>query len=138
MHLQLGRTIDHLQLRVADLDATRRFYTAVLEALGRELIAEPGHLRIDELHISDNGPVTANLHLAFQAADHEAVQRFHAAGLAAGGTDNGGPGERDYRPGYYAAFVLDPDGNNIEAVAFPVVARSAPSIDVELPGDQRP
>jgi catechol 2,3-dioxygenase-like lactoylglutathione lyase family enzyme len=58
----------------------------------------------------------SRVHLAFRAADQQEVDRFYAAAVGAGGTDNGAPGFRDYHPGYYAAFVLDPDGNNIEAV----------------------
>ena len=68
------------------------------------------------------------MHLAFQAADQDAVQRFYDAALAAGGRDNGVPGERSYHPGYYAAYVLDPDGNNIEAVYHGPSERSAPSV----------
>ncbi len=68
------------------------------------------------------------MHLAFQAADQDAVQRFYEAALAAGGRDNGAPGERSYHPGYYGAFVLDPDGNNIEAVYHGPFERSAPSV----------
>ena len=68
------------------------------------------------------------MHLAFQAADQDAVRRFHKAGLAAGGTDNGPPREREYHPGYYAAFLLDPDGNNVEAVWHGPHERSAKSV----------
>ncbi len=68
------------------------------------------------------------MHLAFQARDEQMVRRFHKAALEAGGTDNGGPGERSYHPGYYAAFVFDPDGNNIEAVTHGKEKRSAPSV----------
>ena len=75
---------------------------------------------------SPGGPV----HLAFQAPDREAVERFHEAALAAGGRDNGGPGERDYHPGYYAAYAIDPDGNNVEAVHHGPSERSAPSVVV--------
>ena len=74
--------------------------------------------------------MTSGLHLAFQAADREAVHRFHVAALAAGGRDNGAPGERHYHPGYYGAFALDPDGNNIEAVYHGPAERSAPSVVV--------
>ncbi len=72
-----------------------------------------------------------HIHLAFQAKDRSTVDAFYAAALRAGGTDNGAPGERDYHPGYYAAFVLDPDGNNIEAVYHGPVRRSAESIVLE-------
>ena len=78
-----------------------------------------------------DGPPTENLHLAFQAADEETVRRFHMAAVAAGGRDNGVPGEREYHPGYYAAYVLDPDGNNVEAVFHGPTRRSAPSVVVE-------
>ncbi len=70
----------------------------------------------------------SRVHLAFQAPDRATVQAFHRAALAAGGVDNGPPGERAYHPGYYAAFVLDPDGNNIEAVCHGPHHRSAPSV----------
>ncbi len=118
MHFEHGRLIDHVHLRVADLDASRRFYTAVLGALGRAGLIRNGvgHFSADELWIDRADGAVSRLHLAFQASGREAVQAFHAAGLAAGGRDNGPPGERHYHPGYYAAFVLDPDGNNIEAV----------------------
>jgi catechol 2,3-dioxygenase-like lactoylglutathione lyase family enzyme len=131
--LHLGRLVDHVHLRVADLEASKRFYRAVLEALGRELGMEGdeafgGFFTADELFVSADGEPTRGLHLAFQAADREAVHRFHEAGLAAGGRDNGAPGERPYHPGYYAAYVLDPDGNNIEAVHHGPAQRSAPSV----------
>lgn len=72
--------------------------------------------------------MTSSAHLAFQAGDKETVRRFHDAALAAGGTDNGAPGARTYHPGYYAAFVLDPDGNNVEAVYHGPMTRSAASV----------
>jgi catechol 2,3-dioxygenase-like lactoylglutathione lyase family enzyme len=90
----------------------------------------------DELVISSvdspasAGKLTGRVHLAFQAKDGAMVDRFHAAALAAGGTDNGAPGMRPYHPGYYAAFVLDPDGNNIEAVFHGPARRSAESVVV--------
>lgn len=113
----LGRLLDHVHLRVADLERSRRFYEAVLRALDPRFLVEAGDgwLQIDELFLSADGEPRP-IHLAFQAQDEEAVRRFYEAGLAAGGTDNGAPGERSYSPGYYAAYVIDPDGNNIEAV----------------------
>ena len=78
--------------------------------------------------MSAGEPKTGRVHLAFQAADRDMVQRFHAAGLKAGGRDNGAPGERNYHPGYYAAFLLDPDGNNIEAVHHGPAKRSAEAV----------
>ncbi len=93
----------------------------------------------DELFVSTResqaaqGALTGRVHLAFQAASPEAVDRFHAAAVAAGGRDNGAPGERPYHPGYYAAFVLDPDGNNIEAVYHGAAERSAASVQINFP-----
>jgi catechol 2,3-dioxygenase-like lactoylglutathione lyase family enzyme len=111
-----GRLLDHVHLRVRDLEASKRFYRAVAETLGIGVREGDGSFAIDELYVTDDGEPTARLHLAFQAADQGAVARFHAAALAAGGRDNGAPGERSYHPGYYAAYALDPDGNNVEAV----------------------
>jgi class 3 adenylate cyclase/catechol 2,3-dioxygenase-like lactoylglutathione lyase family enzyme len=130
----LGRLIDHVHLRVRDLEASKRFYAAVLRALGTCLGGEgEGYFWADELYASDDGEPTAGLHLAFQARDRETVDRFHAAAIAAGGRDNGEPGERDYHPGYYAAYVLDPDGNNLEAVNHGPTVRSADSVVVVVP-----
>jgi len=126
-----GRLIDHVHLRVADLEASRRFYRDVLLSLGRSFTAEgPDFFSCDELWVDRaDGPVS-RVHLAFQARDRSAVHAFFAAALAAGGRDNGPPGERHYHPGYYAAFVLDPDGNNIEAVYHGPVQRSVDSVVV--------
>lgn len=129
MELHRGRLIDHVHLRAKDLAATKRFYAAVLEVLGIQPTDAGEYFFADELWIDAGEPAT-HVHLAFQAPDRETVDRFHAAGLAAGGRDNGGPGERDYHPGYYAAFLFDPDGNNIEAVHHGPHERSAPSVVV--------
>lgn len=127
-----GRLLDHVHLRVADLEASKAFYAAVLDAVGLGITMEgPGFFAADELFVSADGPPTTGLHIAFQAPDRETVGRFHEAGLAAGGRDNGGPGERPYHPGYYGAYVLDPDGNNIEAVHHGPARRSAASVEVE-------
>ena len=134
MEFHLGRTIDHVHLRVRDLEASRRFYEAALGALGREVRSGDGFFSADELWVTADGPPTERLHLAFQAADEEAVRRFHAVALAAGGRDNGAPGERSYHPGYYAAYALDPDGNNVEAVYHGPALRSADSV-VVTPAD---
>ncbi|WP_437736784.1 VOC family protein [Sorangium sp. So ce1335] len=135
MQFHVGRLIDHVHLRVADLERSKRFYRAVLQALGRDLSREgPGYFSADELFVSpSDGEPVSRVHLAFQTADREQVHRFHEAALAAGGRDNGAPGERQYHPGYYAAFVLDPDGNNIEAVHHGPSQRSAASV-VITPG----
>ena len=125
-----GRLVDHIHIRVRDLQASKRFYGAVLESLGFTLTWEgDGAFASDELYVSDDGEPTARIHLAFQAADEDGVRRFHEAALAAGGTDNGSPGEREYyHPGYFSAYALDPDGNNIEAVYHGPARRSADSI----------
>jgi catechol 2,3-dioxygenase-like lactoylglutathione lyase family enzyme len=121
-----------VHVRVADLQASRRFYAAVLEAVGLGLTMETEHFFVaDELFVSADGPPTSGLHLAFQTEDRGTVDRFHVAALAAGGRDNGAPGERHYHPGYYAAYTLDPDGNNVEAVHHGPSRRSAASIVVE-------
>jgi catechol 2,3-dioxygenase-like lactoylglutathione lyase family enzyme len=123
-----GRLLDHVHLRVRDLDASRRFYKGALEPLGLEVTGGDGWFSADELFVSDDGSPTSGLHIAFQAKDRETVDRFHAAALAAGGSDNGPPGEREYHPGYYGAYVLDPDGTNVEAVYHGPVERSAGSV----------
>jgi catechol 2,3-dioxygenase-like lactoylglutathione lyase family enzyme len=125
----VGRLLDHVHLRVSDLEASKRFYRAVLEAVGRELGGESeSFFWSDELFVSDDGDTTTGLHIAFQAADENTVRRFHEAALAAGGRDNGGPGPRDYHPGYYSAYAFDPDGNNVEAVYHGPAERSAASV----------
>ncbi|KRG49271.1 glyoxalase [Stenotrophomonas panacihumi] len=136
-HLHRGRLIDHLQLVVRDLPASKRFYTAVFDVLGIPLGGEADdYFWADELFVSTPGSeaalgeLTGRHHLAFQARDEAMVQAFYEAALAAGGTDNGAPGERPYHPGYYGAFVLDPDGNNIEAVYHGPARRSAESVEV--------
>jgi catechol 2,3-dioxygenase-like lactoylglutathione lyase family enzyme len=141
MEFHVGRLIDHVHLVAADLAASKRFYSAVLESLGRTITFEMEHaFASDELFVSDTGLVAATggkpgrVHLAFQARDRETVDRFHKAGLAAGGRDNGAPGERPYHPGYYGAFLLDPDGNNIEAVHHGPAKRSAESIVITAGG----
>ncbi|MGH3090793.1 MAG: VOC family protein [Gaiellaceae bacterium] len=127
-----GRLLDHVHLRVRDLEASKAFYRAALGAVGRSLTMESDHAFVaDELYVSADGEPTRGLHLALQTPDRETVDRFHETALAAGGRDNGGPGERAYHPGYYAAYVLDPDGNNLEAVYHGASRRSAASVEVE-------
>jgi catechol 2,3-dioxygenase-like lactoylglutathione lyase family enzyme len=124
-----GRLLDHVHLRVQDIDTSRRFYEGALAPLGLGITAHgDGWFSADELFVSDDGPSTTGLHVAFQAKDRETVDRFHAAALAAGGRDNGAPGEREYHPGYYGAYVLDPDGTNVEAVYHGPVERSTGSV----------
>jgi catechol 2,3-dioxygenase-like lactoylglutathione lyase family enzyme len=127
-----GRLLDHVHLRVRDLEASKRFYRATLAAVGREVTRETeSFFTADELFVSADAEPTERLHLAFQAPDRETVHRFHEAALAAGGRDNGGPGERHYHPGYYSAYALDPDGNNVEAVYHGPARRSAASVVIE-------
>jgi catechol 2,3-dioxygenase-like lactoylglutathione lyase family enzyme len=135
--LHVGRLIDHVQLRVRDLEASRRFYRATLAVLGLMIEEADDHFEIDELYVDEGRPdAISHIHLAFQAADRAMVDRWYEAGLAAGGTDNGAPGERDYHPGYYGAFLLDPDGNNVEAVFHGPAERSAPSVEVRRNGER--
>ena len=139
MELHRGRLIDHVQLVVRDLAASRRFYEAVFDVLGIPIggTAED-YFWADELFVSSadsqaaQGKLTGRHHLAFQAKDNAMVDAFYKAGLAAGGTDNGPPGERPYHPGYYAAFLLDPDGNNIEAVFHGPHERSSESVKISF------
>ena len=110
---------DHIGLRVKDVEAARRFYRATLEALG--LVEDKsggfGPAGAPGLWLHEEKHAAGGAHIAFRAQDREAVARFHAAGLEAGGKDNGKPGLRpDYSPCYFAAFLVDPDGNNVEAV----------------------
>jgi catechol 2,3-dioxygenase-like lactoylglutathione lyase family enzyme len=136
MQHHLGRLIDHLHLRTRDLAASKRFYRAALEALGhaQAIREEARYFAADELWIdaADDAPAqpVSHVHLAFRAKDRAQVDAFHRAVLAAGGRDNGAPGERPYHAGYYAAFALDPDGNNIEAVYHGPFDASATSVVV--------
>jgi catechol 2,3-dioxygenase-like lactoylglutathione lyase family enzyme len=139
MELHRGRLIDHLQLVVKDLAASKRFYSAAFQVLGIPLGGEAKeHFWYDELFVSTRdsreaqGALTGRHHFAFQAKDEAMVNAFYEATLAAGGRDNGKPGKRPYHPGYYACFVLDPDGNNVEAVFHGRARRSADSIRIEL------
>jgi catechol 2,3-dioxygenase-like lactoylglutathione lyase family enzyme len=113
--------IAHATLPVSDYARAKRFYASVLKPLGYENNMEFG----DSAGFNDgkntdfwiaHKKTVVPLHLAFEVRSSDAVKAFHEAALAAGGRDNGGPGYRDYSPGYYAAFVLDLDGHNIEAV----------------------
>ena len=138
--LYRGRLIDHIQLIVRDIDASRRFYEAVFAAIGIPIAGEgKDYFWADELFISTAdseaaaGKLTGRHHIAFQTKDRAMVEAFYEAGLAAGGKDNGKPGERErYHPGYYAAFLLDPDGNNIEAVYHGEAKLSAPFVKVSF------
>ncbi len=137
MQIQRGRLIDHIQLVVRDIAASRRFYEAVMKSIG----IPPGpagedYFSYDEMWISTaksesaQGELTGRGHYAFAARSRETVDTFYKAAIAAGGRDNGAPGERKYHPGYYAAFVLDPDGNNIEVVHHGDATYSATSVTI--------
>jgi catechol 2,3-dioxygenase-like lactoylglutathione lyase family enzyme len=122
--------LDHIGIRSGSLEASKRFYDAALLPLGISIIMEVppeltggprsigyGKDRKPFFWVSDGGPNGAGIHIAFAASSRAQVDAFYAAALQAGGKDNGGPGLRPhYHPNYYAAFVFDPDGINIEAV----------------------
>jgi catechol 2,3-dioxygenase-like lactoylglutathione lyase family enzyme len=117
---------DHITLKVKDVEASARFYTAALAAFGYVLCSQDasgagfgpkGEPALWLAQANGKGAAGRGVHVAFRAADRKAVDRFHKGGLSAGGRDHGAPGLRtDYSPTYYAAFLLDPDGNNVEAV----------------------
>ena len=138
MELHRGRLIDHIGLVVRDIEASRRFYGAIFQVLGIPVVdLSDDDFWADELFVSSTvsqatqGKLTGRHHLAFQAKDRATVDALYKAGLEAGGKDNGAPGERPhYHPGYYAAILLDPDGNNIEAVHHGEADRSAPSVKI--------
>jgi len=136
VELHRGRLIDHIHLRAHDLEASKRFYRAILQALDKAdgIRESADHFSADELWIDRAEGAASRVHLALVAKDRASVEAFHAAALAAGGRDNGRPGERDYHPGYYAAFVLDPDGNNIEAVHHGPFSASAESVVIKPTG----
>jgi catechol 2,3-dioxygenase-like lactoylglutathione lyase family enzyme len=116
--------LDHVGIDISDYEASKSFYEQALAPLGIKLMMEPVS---GVAGFGDDFPFfwigqrglgpQSGTHVAFRVDDRATVDAFHAAALAAGGTDNGGPGVREiYHPHYYGAFVLDPDGNNVEAV----------------------
>jgi catechol 2,3-dioxygenase-like lactoylglutathione lyase family enzyme len=109
---------DHIGLKVKDIDASMRFYEAALAPLGFVRDGSGfGPTGAPALWLYEGGGSNRGAHVAFKAKDRAAVDRFHEAGVAAGAKDHGAPGLReDYSPTYYAAFLIDPDGNNVEAV----------------------
>ena len=125
--------LDHVTIGVTDLEPARRFYDAALAPLGLARLFDDddlsgyGSTERPFFWIGSRAYVATGTHVAFRAADRAQVDRFHAAALAAGGGDNGGPGLRPhYHPAYHGAFVLDPDGNNIEAVCHAEPEHGAP------------
>ncbi|MFC4271141.1 VOC family protein [Sneathiella chungangensis] len=119
--------LDHVSIGITDRQKSKTFYDAVLSTIGLTKVADYGETvaygpsRKDPffwlVEQADIGR-SQGFHCAFRAPDRASIHAFHAAALANGGIDNGGPGKRDYEENYYAAFVLDPDGNKIEAVCF--------------------
>jgi catechol 2,3-dioxygenase-like lactoylglutathione lyase family enzyme len=113
--------IAHISLSISDFPKSKAFYAEVLTPLGYHVNMEYGDAagfndgKNTDFWISKSKSVVPT-HVAFEAANREQVEAFYKVGLASGAKDNGGPGYREYWPGYYAAFLLDPDGNNIEAV----------------------
>ena len=135
--------LDHVGIPVSDYARSKAFYLQALAPLGIGLVMEVtpemtgngsaagfGSEGKPYFWFGDDGAPGEHTHVAFATTSRANVDAFHAAGLAAGGRDNGAPGERPYHPGYYAAFVLDPDGNNIEAVHHGEAERSADSVVV--------
>jgi catechol 2,3-dioxygenase-like lactoylglutathione lyase family enzyme len=116
---------DHVGLNVSDYGHSRSFYEGALAQLGYSVMMAHKEWKLagfgtgakPEFWICQREPLTNGAHIAFQSPDRATVDAFHAAALASGGQDNGAPGPRpEYHAGYYSAFVLDPDGNNVEAV----------------------
>jgi catechol 2,3-dioxygenase-like lactoylglutathione lyase family enzyme len=120
--MERGAFIDHLTLTVRDLARSRAFYEAALAPLEANVLEVGSEVAFgppgaEDLALTEGDPPSGPLHLAFAATGRRQVEEFHAAALAAGGRDNGGPGLRPrYHEGYYAAYVIDPDGHNLEAV----------------------
>ena len=112
--------VDHLDLHASDYETSVRFYGAVLGPLGiPHWHSDEGDERatcFTRVNVVDRRPPTTGLHLCFVASSRQEVDEFYSAGVDAGFTSNGAPGVRHYSPGYYAAFLLDPDGNNVEAL----------------------
>jgi catechol 2,3-dioxygenase-like lactoylglutathione lyase family enzyme len=111
------RVFDHVDVHASDYAESVRFYETVLAPLGIPKLDEgDGWTCFANLNVADRRPATKNLHLCLYTRAREQVHAFHRAGVEAGFRSNGDPGYRDYAPGYYAAYLLDPDGNNVEAL----------------------
>ena len=119
--------LDHIGIEVSDYERSKAFYAAALAPLGMKLLMEPADgvggfgVPADQKPFfwiaARGGAVVSGAHVAFEVPNLELVDSFHASALAAGAQDNGAPGKREiYHPNYYGAYVLDPDGNNVEAV----------------------
>jgi catechol 2,3-dioxygenase-like lactoylglutathione lyase family enzyme len=111
------RIFDHVDVHASDYAESVRFYETVLAPLGiPKLLERDEWTCFANLNVADRRPPTQNLHVCFYTREKEQVDAFHRVGVAAGFRSNGAPGYRDYGPGYYAAYLLDPDGNNVEAL----------------------
>ena len=109
--------IDHLDLHASDFSESVRFYSVVLSPLGvPKLYERDGEACFTHVNVVDRKPPTTDLHLCFYARSKAEVDAFHQDGVAGGFRSNGAPGYRDYAPGYYSAYLLDPDRNNVEAL----------------------
>jgi catechol 2,3-dioxygenase-like lactoylglutathione lyase family enzyme len=111
------RIFDHVEVRASDYTESVRFYETVLAPLGiPKLLVRDDWTSFANFNVVDRRPPTQNSHICFYARERNHVDAFHRAGIEAGFRSNGEPGYRDYGPGYYAAFLFDPDGNNVEAL----------------------
>ncbi len=111
------RVFDHVDVHASDYAESVRFYETVLAPLGiPKLFVHEEWTAFPNFNVVDRRPATQNLHLCFFTRERAQVDAFHRAGVEAGFRSNGDPGYRDYGPGYYAAYLLDPDGNNVEAL----------------------
>jgi catechol 2,3-dioxygenase-like lactoylglutathione lyase family enzyme len=109
--------VDHVDVHASDFAESVRFYETVLAPLGIPKLSESdGEACFTRVNVVDRQPPTRELHLCFGAHSRAEVDAFHAAGVAAGFRSNGAPGYREYDAGYYAAYLIDPDGNNVEAL----------------------
>jgi predicted lactoylglutathione lyase len=128
-----GRLFDHVNVKVCDIQKSKNFYRPVVEALGHAFSYEESNFFcIDEFMVSESREASQAIHLAFQAESAAAVKLFYQAALGNGGRSIGAPGESNIHSGQYSAYVLDPDGNNIEAVYHGPLLRSAAYIVVNL------
>ena len=111
------RIFDHIDVSAGDYAESVRFYETVLAPLGIPKLSQSlAGTCFTNLNVVGRTPATQNLHLCFHARQRDHVDAFHRVGVEAGFRSNGAPGYRDYAPGYYAAYLLDPDGNNVEAL----------------------
>lgn len=132
MKFYRGRLFDHVNVKVKSIDQSISFYRPIFEALGHYLSQEESDsFCVDELTVTESPTACSrSVHLAFQAESPAIVKLFHQTALAHGGRCNGAPGESTVHQGHYSAYVLDPDGNNIEAVYHGPLTRSAAYIEV--------